>query len=264
MSLRKRFQIFLAVFWLVVLGWQFASMQAWGFDDSVLISDDLVEVRSTAEAIVFRPATSEPVALIFYPGALVDPEAYAPMARAIAEDGFEVAIIKVPLRIAVLESQLEEVRRRTMSYRGESGAQILVLGGHSKGGAMAAQFIGEWSDLFDGLLLVGTSHPRETDLSYLGIDVTKIHGSEDGLASEDEIRQFAPNLPPGTDYVRIDGGNHAQFGWYGSQLGDGTARISRQQQQDLLVEAVLGQLRRVSKSEEGSDRDGSAFGPVPE
>ena len=264
MSLRKRFQIFLAVFWLVVLGWQFASMQAWGFDDSVLISDDRVHVRSTAREIVFRPATSEPVALIFYPGALVDPEAYAPMARAIAEAGFEVAIIKVPLRMAVLESQLEEVRSRTMTYRGDSDAEILVLGGHSKGGAMAAEFIGGWTDLFDGLLLVGTSHPRETDLSYLEIDVTKIHGSEDGLASEDEIRGFAPNLPAGTHYVRIDGGNHAQFGWYGSQFGDGTARISRQQQQDLLIEAVLAQLRRVSKSVRGSDGDGSGSRSVPE
>jgi hypothetical protein len=43
--------------------------------------------------------------------------------------------------------------------------------------------------------------------------------------------------------VLIEGGNHSQFGYYGVQLGDNSAGISREQQQELTVEGVLAALR---------------------
>ena len=39
-------------------------------------------------------------------------------------------------------------------------------------------------------------------------------------------------------WVEIGGGNHAQYGWYGEQLGDGLATISRPQQQEQIVAAT--------------------------
>jgi hypothetical protein len=53
-------------------------------------------------------------------------------------------------------------------------------------------------------------------------------------------------LPPGTRHVRIDGGNHSQFGAYGFQPGDWPATISRTEQQRQTLEAVLRMLREVS------------------
>ena len=52
-------------------------------------------------------------------------------------------------------------------------------------------------------------------------------------------------LPDEVAWHRIEGGNHSQLGWYGTQLGDGTARITRVRQHDEVVAAVLAMLGRV-------------------
>lgn len=248
-KLHKRFRIGLATFWLCAFGWLFYSMQARGFDPAVFESDRHVHVQSSAEALRFAPVRdTSAVGLIFYPGALADPDAYAPMARAVAEAGYAVVIVKVPFRIAVLDRHWNEVLDRTAAAMAQdTGRTAWVVGGHSRGGKMAAQFARAHPERLDGLLLVGTSHPRVDDLSHLTMDVTKVYATEDGLASEAEIEQFAPNLPDSTHWVRIDGGNHAQFGWYGSQLGDSAARIDRPAQQRATVEAVVAQLARVAR-----------------
>ena len=43
----------------------------------------------------------------------------------------------------------------------------------------------------------------------------------------------------GSTWVVIEGGNHAQFGYYGTQLGDCSATIGRGDQQDQTFDAVL-------------------------
>lgn len=81
------------------------------------------------------------------------------------------------------------------------------------------------------------------------MDVTKIYGTEDGLASEAEVKLFAGNLPPNTHFVRIEGGNHSQFGWYGWQFMAGTPTISQEDQHQQTVAAVLEQLHRLQIGE---------------
>src|SRR5690606_3075994 len=98
----------------------------------------------------------------------------------------------------------------------------------------------------NGLLLVASSHPREFSLANTGIRVLKVTGSRDRLADPEEIRHYAANLPPTTTFLEIKGGNHAQFGDYGFQLGDGRATISREEQQAAMLEAVLALLGEVS------------------
>lgn len=255
---RKHIRIALAVFWLAVVAWLFLNMQARGVDASVLESGPGVTVSPTSTTITFTPtANRATTGLLFYSGALVDPEAYAPMVRAIAEAGFEVIVVKPPFRLAPFERHREDLFRRTRALiqgagDGEAGvARAWVIGGHSKGGALAAAFARDHESHVAGLLLVGTSHPREDDLSSLDVDVTKIYGSEDGLASEAEVLRFAPNLPDSTHWVRIEGGNHAQFGWYGWQLGDGSAGISRAEQHAMTVRSILDQLCRIENGLNG-------------
>jgi predicted alpha/beta-hydrolase family hydrolase len=248
---RKIIRIGLAAFWLCVMAWLFYNMQAHGVDDAMLQSNHRVEVQNGSDAIYFTPVPDTLKAgLIFYPGALVEPEAYAPMARAISEKGYSVILMKLPFRLAPLEWHRARVFSQTLEViRGDSlGQRKWIVGGHSKGGKLAAIFSKEYADEMGGLLLVGTSHPREIDLSGLKIDVTKIYGSNDGLASEREVNEFAVNLPAHMHRVRVDGGNHRQFAWYGYQLGDSKAEITRREQQDILVDGILGQLERVQQN----------------
>ncbi len=246
---RKRFRIGLIGFWLVVVAWLLWNMQAQGVEDALLVSDRDVTVSVSTDQIAFTPtADTMNAGLLFYPGALVAPNAYAPMARAVADAGFAVIIVETPYRLAPFARHRAELFERTQALiEADSSDRAWIVGGHSKGGKLAALFARDHAPLLGGLLLVGTSHPREDDLSALKLDVTKITGSNDGLASEAEIQQFAINLPPSTHWERIEGGNHRQFGYYGWQLGDGTAQISRDEQQAHLLDAVLRQLERVRR-----------------
>lgn len=243
---RRKLHIGLAVFWTAVLSWMFWSMQARGVDDEVLVSSPGVEVVSATDRTVFRPVSgARPAALVFYPGALVEPAAYAPMARDLAEAGHEVVVLELPWRLAPTQAHRDSLFERTRAVLAAQPDRRWIVGGHSRGGALAARFAWRHPEAADGLLLVGTSHPREDDLSGLRIPVTKVYASEDGLASVAEVEGFAHLLPASTRWVEIAGGNHRQFGWYGYQIGDGTATISRVEQQRQLVRAALQALREL-------------------
>lgn len=222
-------------------------MQARDLPPGVLESDDAVTVSRSGGSVRFTPAgDSVAVGLVFYPGALADPNAYAPLARIIAEAGYEVVILELPFRLAPLDAHKRDLAERTLAVVGDTDGPLRwSVGGHSKGGKLAAEFAGDHPEAVDGLLLIGTSHPRERDLSSLEMAVTKIHASEDGLAGVEEVRRFAPNLPEDTRFVLVEGGNHAGFGYYGWQFGDGSATIPRSEQLRRTSEAALVHLRSI-------------------
>jgi hypothetical protein len=96
-----------------------------------------------------------------------------------------------------------------------------------------------------GLVLVGTTHPRDQDLSGLRIPVTKIVGTRDGLASPEKVRANSPLLPVQTRWVWIEGGNHSQFGWYGFQPMDRRPRVDADSQREAMISAILELLEAV-------------------
>jgi pimeloyl-ACP methyl ester carboxylesterase len=114
-----------------------------------------------------------------------------------------------------------------------------VLAGHSRGAAHASRLLSEEPHVVDGLVLIGTTHPRDVNLASLSIPVTKIYASLDRVSPEDKVKANASLLPPQTRWVRIEGGNHRQFGSYRYQLFDGTASITREAQQRQTAEAIL-------------------------
>ena len=63
-----------------------------------------------------------------------------------------------------------------------------------------------------------------------------VYGSEDGQV--DKLRSHADLQPDDYTELVIEGGNHAQFGDYGTQDGDGAATISAEEQQELAADAV--------------------------
>jgi predicted alpha/beta-hydrolase family hydrolase len=205
---------------------------------AALETDEHVTVVQN-DVILFRPnETSPTVGLVFYPGARVDPVSYAPAMHTLAAQGFLVAIARMPLNLAVLDSDraadviadFPEIRR-------------WVVGGHSLGGAMAAAFVASDQAAVDGLVLWAAYPSSGDDLATWGGRVTSVSGTNDGLATPDDIAGSKPLLPADTEFVVVDGGNHAQFGWYGEQRGDGVATISREDQQSQIVAATLRLLR---------------------
>lgn len=230
-------------FGILFILWMADSFGARGFDKSILETDPTITVEETNRLILFQPRDKEQLTgFIFFPGGMVQPEAYAPMARAIAEQGYNVFIVKLPFGFAPLESQETSVTEQALQIiDANESVQYWAVGGHSRGAAIASRFADKYGASFDGLILIGTSHPKDKvfDLSNTTLWVTKIYATNDGLASVEEVEANAVYLPDNTTWVLIDGGNHSQFGYYGSQLGDNTATISHEQQQELMDEAIL-------------------------
>lgn len=241
--------------WIVLaagfLFYLYYSYRASGFPSSVLETDTRVVVTNTAHSITFGP-THQPnrSALIFIPGAMVEPTAYAPLARSVAEHGYTAIVIKLPWRMASSDSQRRSVVARVANVIQSGGASTRwVVAGHSVGGVVACEVARDHDDKLSGLVLIGTSHPRDFDLSHLTLDVTKIAATNDGLASLAEVKANANRLPPQTHLVVIEGGNHSQFGYYGLQLGDNRATITRSAQQAATTEAILQTLGRASAAD---------------
>lgn len=242
--IRRKIRLVMALFAISFFGWQLYSMQAKNVDADLLQSRAGVEVTVDDKAFTFKPAIDTAgVGLLFYPGALVDPVAYVPMANAIAEAGYEATIIKIPYRMAAMEWQNSAVQARTMD---RLQGKRWVLGGHSRGARMALEFARLHESKLAGLALVGSSHPREINDSKFSIPIMKVYGSADGLASQREVEEYRNNLPAHTRWELIKGGNHAQFAWYGKQLGDDKATISREEQQAQLLASLLSFLQSIN------------------
>ena len=115
--------------------------------------------------------------------------------------------------------------------------------GHSRGAVVATNLAAaRWPEVA-GLVLLGTTHPRDVDLGGLKISVTKVMGTRDRIAPVSRSNENRALLPAATRWVRIEGGNHSQFGWYGFQPGDGFADISREEQHAAVIDAVNAALR---------------------
>ena len=164
----------------------------------------------------------------------MDPRSYAPAAHALAQEGYLVVIVPMPLNLAVFAP---DRAADVMAAFPEIGRW--AVGGHSLGGAMAARFAYQNPEAVQGLALWAAYPASTDDLSGHPLAVTSIYGTNDGLATEDKIAASRPLLPGNTRWVAIEGGNHAQFGWYGPQSGDGAAVISREEQQREIVAATL-------------------------
>lgn len=215
------------------LTWMFISMNA-DIDDDILTSNAKLIIKQTADFTSFTPTYLFEHVLFFFPGALVDPDAYAPLCHKIAEKGIQVYIIKMPFRLSALGYEkileLNLLKDKTKKY---------ILAGHSQGGKMAAQFVFDYPDFIDLLILLGTTHPRDIDLSNIQIPVLKVYASNDGVASPEKVISNKGMLPKSTQFIEIEGGNHSQFGYYGYQFGDNQAKISRELQQNIIFQNII-------------------------
>jgi hypothetical protein len=193
----------------------------------------------------FEPKHASPtIGFIFYPGGLVDPRAYAPPARAIAEKGYLVVIVKMIADLAVFSA--DRADRIISDY---SGIKTWAIGGHSIGGSFACYYAQKHTDTIDGVVLWAAWPPEGYSLRDTDLKAISMYGTKDG--HPEEIKAGAELLPADTPFVVIEGGNHTQCGYYWDgvnedyvQPGDNPADISREQQQRIMVQSTLDFLKQ--------------------
>jgi hypothetical protein len=161
--------------------------------------------------------------IIFYPGAKVEYKAYEPLMKKLASKGFFCVSIEMPYNIPFFGIDAAD---------GIQNKYPLVdkwyMMGHSLGGSMAGTYLADNYRKYDGLILLASYVTN--DLTHTDLDVISIYGTEDKVLNMDKYNKYKVNLPDGYQEMIIDGGNHAYYGVYGEQKGDGQAKISNEQQ----------------------------------
>ena len=196
-----------------------------------------VEMWSDTEGnLVFEPEHAT-VGFIFYPGGKVEYTAYIPLMKAMASEGIMGVLVEMPFQLAVLD--IDAAKGIPEQY---PQIEHWYMGGHSLGGPMAAAYLDEKDEAFEGLILLGSY--SATDLSETDLSVLSIYGSEDLVMNREKYESSKENLPDEFSEVILEGGCHAYFGMYGAQDGDGTPEISNEEQialtADAIAEMVLG------------------------
>ena len=220
---------------------------AWFFSPQPLLPEATAALASSPGATFSEEATGltySPTAgpastgLILYPGAKVPAEGYAPTARAVAERGFLVVVVPMPLNFAIFDvGAADEV------IAAHPEIERWAIGGHSLGGAMAAQYAADHATVIAGLALCGAY--SAADLSTGTLAASSVYGSLDAAAAKIEDPATTALMPAATAYERIEGGNHEQCGWYTGQPNDPPATISREEQQGRLVAAWVAMLAAI-------------------
>ena len=181
---------------------------------------------------VFVDSTESDKAVIFYPGCKVEYTAYVPFCYELAKQGFDVFIVKVKLNFALFDKAAGQKILDKYDY------DTWILMGHSMGGIAISGFAEDVKDKIDGLVLLGAH--GTCDLTDTDIKVLVLYGSEDGVVQRDKVEAGRSTLAASGNYyeLEIDGGNHANWGFYGTQAMDGEATISRDAQMAIGVDEI--------------------------
>ena len=143
--------------------------------------------------------------------------------EACAEKGILCVLLHMPFNLAVLAANAADV-----IIGDYPEITDWYVGGYSLGGAMASSYAARHSDNLRGLILLA-AYPTK-NLNDSGLRVLSVYGAEDGVLNMDNYTTAKEYFPDDTAEYLIEGGNHAYFGSYGNQKGDGTAGISNIEQ----------------------------------
>lgn len=181
--------------------------------------------------VVFEPEGATK-GFIFYPGGKVEYTAYIPLMQACAEEGILCVLVEMPFILAVFDIDAADGIQKEYTEIEE-----WYIGGHSLGGSMAASYLADNADDYEGLILLGSY--STTDLSDTDLAVLSVFGSEDNVMNREKYEDNKSNLPSDFTEFVIDGGCHAYFGMYGAQDGDGIPEITSEEQIRITVENIV-------------------------
>ena len=223
-----------AVLFAAVIGtWIYLSNYYHAEADAIAALHDTtqaIEIRQSDTRIDFVPQDPK-AGLIFYPGAKVAFESYAPLMKACAERGVLCVLLQMPGNLAVLDYNAADGIAEDYP-----GVERWYVGGHSLGANIAATYAAKHADALAGLvMLAGYS---TDDLTGTDLQVLSVYGSEDGVLNRDRYARYRANLPADTVEVVIEGGCHSYFGSYGMQEGDGTPTVPMEKQITETADAI--------------------------
>jgi len=192
-----------------------------------------VTITYKDDMAIFTPnENSKQVGLIFYPGAKVEYTSYAPLMTKLAENGITCVLIKMPFNLAVFN-----ISAANKALNDVSNITSWYICGHSLGGAMASAYAASNTDKLSGIILLG-AYPS-SDLSKTDLRLLTMYGSNDEVLNKNKLSETKSNAPSDSLYFEIEGGNHANYGNYGIQKGDGTATISSDEQQTIVTDKII-------------------------
>ncbi len=216
--------------------------------EAALQSSSTVAVNRANGYISFVPTIGVPqTGIVLYPGGRVVAEAYAPLARAIAEQGYLAAIVYAPLNLAFFG-----VGAADQVLADFPDVETWAVGGHSLGGVAAALYA-QNNPTVRGLVIMASFPANDALRERSDLRVVSIYGTNDGLARAEDVRNSSKDLPQNTRFVPIEGGNHAQFGYYGEQAGDNQATISHEEQTTQIVTAIVALLDDITSASDESE-----------
>lgn len=197
-------------------------------------------VHETQDVVYFEPAeTNSSTAIIFYQGAFVEEKSYGLWAAKLADAGYPVYLIHHPLNLAVMKPN------KAQQIIEDYNITSYVIGGHSLGGVMASRFahnsLKEQSmeqHMLKGVFFLASYPDKKGSIDNRSLPVLSITGTNDGVLDQQAFQANKQFLPENTDYITIQGGNHAGFGSYGKQKGDKAATITNKQQQEAVFTAL--------------------------
>lgn len=206
---------------------------------AALKSTDSYNVANTNDYIIFTPIKNmSTTGIIIYPGGKVEAEAYSITASRLASNGYTTIIVKMPFNLAFFDSnKADDIIAEHPEIK------TWVIGGHSLGGVFASDYAVNNQDKIKGVIYLA-AYPS-ADASNATFKAISIRGSLDNLTTEQDIEENKDKFPADTTFITINGGNHYNFGNYGVQEGDNNSTITREQQQEQTVNAILGFLKNL-------------------
>jgi hypothetical protein len=213
-------------------------------EEATAVFNNSASVEITRDKLItFTPkGQKSETGFIFYPGGKVTPDAYAPLCSKIAASGYKVIIAPMPLNLAILNGE-----KAKDVIAANPDIKNWVIGGHSLGGVMAASYAYKHPNQVKGLVLYAAYPQDKNNMSKQGLKVLSLWGTEDGCADLKKVLGAKSLVPEGSEFKAIEGGNHAQFGSYGPQKGDNSAKIPSTEQQSIAAQYTISLLSEVSK-----------------
>ncbi|MBF2662875.1 alpha/beta hydrolase [Listeria seeligeri] len=223
---------------LMVWGYLYFNSEPSDVAENAANSTKTVDVLEENNILVFTPRkTDAGMSVILYPGAFIDGLSYAPLAKELASSGYKTYIVEMPMNLAVFG------KNRAADIIDEAPDEKFVIGGHSLGGVMSSRFAHDNEDEIQGVFFLASYPDEKGTLKNASFPAISITATNDKVLNKDSYNESKKYLPKDTTFVSIEGGNHAQFGSYGTQHGDGKATISGTEQTEQVPNAMISWLK---------------------
>lgn len=234
--------IILAIILIAAAGFIFYVSDYYHADNTALAAlqpIDSYTVNNTDDFITFTPTKNKSnMGIIIYPGGKVQAESYSVIASKLASKGYTTIIVKIPFNLAFFGgNKADDVIANYPEI------ETWVIGGHSLGGVFASNYAVNNQNKIKGVIYLA-AYPS-ADASNATFKALSIRGSLDALTTNQDIEENKNKFPADTTFITINGGNHYNFGNYGIQEGDNNSTITREQQQEQTVNAILGFLKNL-------------------